>query len=105
VRLVDLGARFFRLGNDAALQPIDTLAGAQCVRFYCPKCLKLNGGPSGTHTVLCLFRDRGVANSVAGLRWSIGGSSLANLTLLPSVQLVGGCSWHGWITQGVVRTV
>ncbi len=82
---------------------------AQGVRFLCPLCFEANGGAVGTHQVVCWSRSRGVPEDATPGpgRWSLDGGSLANLTLngdppgtARSVQLLGGCDWHGFITNG-----
>jgi hypothetical protein len=85
---------------------VDTMAEAQGAMFLCPKCYAANAGGVGTHSVICWFRDRGVPDdAVPGpARWAASGSRLGDLTLSPSVLLVGGCAWHGFITAGQVTS-
>lgn len=35
--------------------------------------------------------------------WKRTGDTFETLTLEPSIQRVGGCGWHGFITKGEVR--
>lgn len=72
-----------------------TPATADGVVFICPKCQ--NG-----HAVLCWFQDRGVpADETPGPgRWVPSGTSLADLTLTPSISLGGDCGWHGFVRNG-----
>lgn len=79
--------------------------------FDCPKCTATNGGPVGTHKVLCWFRDRGVPdNEVPGPgRWWAAGTGYGDLTLTaPSSSILlpgpGGCLWHGYVTNGEVTS-
>lgn len=76
---------------------------AQGVMFLCPVCFAKNGGPVGTESVLCWFRDRGVPDdAVPGPgRWTVSGTSFADLTLSPSINVDKG-HWHGWIASGEV---
>ena len=37
--------------------------------------------------------------------WERTGVTFDTLTLTPSIHRVGGCGWHGFITDGAVRTV
>ena len=62
--------------------------------------------PVGTHSVICWFRDRGVPDEAkpGPARWPASGTGVTDLTLTPSIQLLGGCNWHGFITAGVVTT-
>lgn len=34
--------------------------------------------------------------------WTRTGDTFDTLTLMPSIQRVGGCGWHGWIRNGEV---
>lgn len=85
-----------------------TIADAQGVLFLCPVCFQANGGPVGTHAVLCWFRGRGVPDDATPGpgRWEVSGTGFADLTLSPSVNLdvpgATGCRWHGWIQNGEV---
>lgn len=89
--------------------PVATIGEAQGVEFLCPKCFAANGGSVGTHSVMCWSRSRGVpedANPGPG-RWKLDGTGIDDLTLnadppsrARSVALKGGCSWHGFVTNG-----
>ena len=37
--------------------------------------------------------------------WQRTGEDLDTLTLAPSIYRSDGCGWHGWVENGVVRTV
>lgn len=85
-------------------QPALTIANAQGILFLCPKCFVKNGGRVGTESVLCWFRDRSVPdNALPGPgRWLASGTSFADLTLSPSVN-VDHEHWHGFIVNGEIR--
>ncbi len=104
MRLLELDAQLERIVEPGrTYDRVDTLAEAQGVLFECPKCFKDNGGPVGTHMVLCWFRGRGVPDTEKPKpgRWAVSGTGLADLTLHPSVHLIGaGCGWHGWVKNG-----
>jgi hypothetical protein len=89
--------------EDADL-PALTLPDAQGVSFLCPTCFKKNNGPVGTETVLCWFKDRGVPPEVfpGPGRWAASGTSFADLTLSPSVN-VAHEHWHGYVENGEIR--
>lgn len=36
--------------------------------------------------------------------WQRTGDTIETLTLTPSIQRIGDCAWHGWITNGEART-
>lgn len=88
-----------------------TFETAQGVMFLCPLCFEKNGGPVGTHAVICWSRSRGVPDDEkpGPGRWKMDGTGFADLTLnadppstARSVQLSSGCGWHGFVTNGVV---
>lgn len=91
---------------------VNSIAEAQGIMFLCPKCFAQNGGPVGTHMVICWSRSRGVPNSAepGPGRWKLEGIGYSDLTLSAdppntahSVLLTTGCRWHGFITDGEVR--
>jgi len=81
---------------------VDTLSEADGVMFLCPTHFQMNGGPEGTHSVICWFSTRSIPNTLwpGPGRWVPSGE-LATLTLSPSVDLGHG-DWHGHITNGEV---
>jgi hypothetical protein len=103
VRLVDLAPQLvrheLRAGREVHVY-VDSLDTAQGVRFTCPGC--------DGHQILVWFKDRGVPDTAEPRpRWSVTGTSLADLTLSPSINLdvpgATGCRWHGFITAGTAR--
>ena len=106
--LADLEPQLLRLvpgGERQGAEQVDALALAQGVWFLCPKCFQANGGRVGTHMVMCWFRERGVPDTATPgpARWAVSGTGLADLTLSPSIQLLGGCNWHGFVRGGVIE--
>ena len=110
MRLTDLDARFLAIeAPDVWRCEGVTFEQAQGISFLCPKCYAANGGPVGTHSVICWSRSRGVPdeqNPCPG-RWLMVGTSFHDLTLnadppsdARSIQLRGGCEWHGYVTSG-----
>lgn len=109
MRLTALHPKFIRREvRDGHLYqvPVETLADAQGIRFDCPKC-------KGTrdHAVVCWSRSRGIedSDSPGPGRWRLDGTGYDDLSLnaeqpngVRSVQLKGGCAWHGFITNGLV---
>jgi hypothetical protein len=109
----DAGAHSMRRKHDLAHAVSDASADghgstdlqhAQGVMFLCPVCFVKNGGAVGTESVLCWFKDRGVpADALPGPgRWTCTGTSFADLTLSPSVNVDDG-HWHGWVQNGEVK--
>lgn len=91
--------------------PVNTFAEAQGVVFDCPKCSLVDRGRS--HLCEATFEDRGVLPNQGTqkpggqpVRWKIeSGTGFHDLTLSPSILLVGGCEWHGHIIKGEVSCV
>lgn len=96
-----------KMGPAEYIPTVDTLAEADGVMFLCPKCYAENGGPVGTHSVICWFVGK-VADQVDPKpgRWTPTGTDLHDLTFVPSagrshsVLLTGACGWHGFVTRG-----
>lgn len=111
-KLRDLDAAFVRLlptpSESIRFREVSTIAEAQGVMFLCPLCFAANKGAVGTHSVICWSRSRGVPDDIAPKpgRWALRGTSLDDLTLdaepgqSRSVLLLGGCNWHGFVTDG-----
>lgn len=107
MRLRDLDAEFIRTTGEKSFRRVDMLAEAEGVMFLCPLCFKTNGGPVGTHRVICWTPAVGPERQPRPGRWSLHGTSIDDLTLngsVPggarSVLLTDGCGWHGFITNG-----
>lgn len=87
--------------------PDVTIEQADGVMFLCPKCYEKNGGPAGTHRIVC-NRPRvplrpGVY--VGPGRWEFSGTGIDDLVLTASsssVKLSGGCAWHGFVGKSNV---
>lgn len=65
--------------------------GAACVPVFVPFSNPEGGGPPVV--------------SPGGHSWTREGNTFETLTLTPSIQRVEGCRWHGYVTNGEVRTV
>lgn len=114
MKLTELEPQFLRWekrADGAYLVPVDRIEQAQGIRFLCPKCVAANGGKVGTHAVVCWSRSRGVPEEArpGPGRWALKGTGYRDLTLdadppaqARSVQLLGGCGWHGFVTNGEV---
>jgi hypothetical protein len=109
LRLTDLEPEFLVVESPGHWRTVGDISAAQGIEFLCPKCFAANGGPVGTHAVICWSRSRGAPDdeSPGPGRWKIEGTGFADLTLnadppsgARSVQLNGGCGWHGFITNG-----
>lgn len=108
MRLTDLKPEFLKFVADGSFFRTDIMEGADGLKFLCPKCYTANNGPEGTHSVICWFEDRVPPEvSPAPGRWKPVGTDYTNLSFVPgkqscSVLLLGGCNWHGFITNGEV---
>ena len=93
-------------GVKRSMPYVDTLAEAHGVLFLCPKCYVANGGDVGTHPVICWFTGKVPDYASPGPgRWNPQGTGLIDLTFVPgvkscSVAIIGGCEWHGFVTNG-----
>lgn len=111
IPLRDLNAKFIRITGPRTHKGVDTIDQAHGVQFLCPKCFRANGGSKGTHSVICWSRSAGTPEyrDPKPGRWKLTGTSLHDLHLegdavggggARSVQLLGGCNWHGFINHG-----
>lgn len=101
MRLRDLEATFLKIESPTSYRRTgDQRGDADGVHFLCPLCFQRNGGPAGTHAVKVWFEHVGQDVFPTGGRWTAIGTSLDDLTTKPSIQIVGGCNWHGYITNG-----
>lgn len=85
-------------------QVVDDSKDADGVAFMCPRCWRENGGPCGTHSMLCWFVGR-VPNELSPGpgRWVINpGATIDSLTFIgpDSKSIACGKHWHGFIVDG-----
>lgn len=109
-RLKELEAEFLK-SEGKTFYFVPTRAEASGVWFICPKCFDKNGGPVGSHRVICWFVGKVDDDMSPGPgRWTPAGEAIEDLTFVPgdparpvSVLLEssdGGCGWHGFIRNG-----
>jgi hypothetical protein len=105
VKLHDLEAEFVARLTERSWGDVATLQEAGGIKFLCPKCFDANGGPIGTHLIIVWFEGKPVPEGTykADPRWGVTGTSLHDLTLSPSINVIGGCGWHGWVKNGVAK--
>jgi hypothetical protein len=92
-----------RRTSDRLFSGARSLKTADGIRFLCPKCFEANGGPKGTHSIICWQPHVPQTTPPTPGRWSFEGSTLDNLTLVAassSIRLTGGCMAHFWIRDG-----
>lgn len=95
-----------KTGPRLYMHQVEALAEAQNLFIQCPKCTA--AGEQYIHGVHVPFADRGAPDEAGPhsedgkpIRWNVSGtSSLADLTITPSILIIGGCGWHGYITDG-----
>ena len=106
MKLRQLEATFLRLAEVPGMfRFVDELAGADGIKFLCPKCFAENGGRVGTHSVICWFKGRVPDDLRPGPgRWNPSGTGIDDLTFVGpgavSVLLTSGCNWHGFVRNG-----
>lgn len=107
IRLLTLEPQFLKYTSLEGYRQVDTLAEADGILFLCPKCFAAsNATREGVHSVVCWFEDKVPDTAVPGPgRWNPTGTGYDDLSFVPgkrsnSVLLVGGCAWHGFITDG-----
>lgn len=105
MKLTDLEPEFIRLTDPAGGSWRTDVTFADCdgLMFLCPKCWTANNGPIGTHAVICWKPHVPQTISPKPGRWAHLGTGLHDITLVAgssSIQLIGGCNWHGFIRNG-----
>lgn len=107
MRLVDLEPKLYRYAGDKSFAKVPALADADSVMFLCPACFRKNGGAVGTHGIRIDFAGKAVPDNVCihnsegkPVRRAVSGTGVDDLTLSPSILLLGGCGWHGFVTSG-----
>ena len=92
---------------------VHTVAEAQGVKLWCPCTYgKPLGDDAHTHGLIIPFADRGLPESFGPRnsanpdgprpRWKASGTTLADLTITPSVDVGHDSCWHGFISAGRV---
>lgn len=106
--LRDLEPTFVKIIEPGRRYRVDvSIDEADGVQFLCPLCYETNGGPVGTHGVLC-WRPRVPLSEFPGPgRWEFTGTGFDNLSLVAGSSSVllggnGGCHAHFHVTNGRV---
>ncbi len=102
MKLTDLNPRWVGAGgpgvSDADGNPVPKRHGVG-ISFDCPCGAEVPKCPR-VYIDFSNPLDGGSSHGVAPNRWQRGGDDFATLTITPSIQRVGGCEWHGFITHG-----
>lgn len=106
MRLAELETEFLKRKDDHHFKRVRSIADADGIIFKCPKCFRQNGGPIGTHSVICWRPHVPQTTSPTPGRWEFEGTGLDDLTLVAGSSSIlltpPGCEWHGYIRNGEV---
>lgn len=103
--LRELCAKFLRRVDSRHFWRVDTIGEADGVQFLCPKCFEANGGPVGTHAIICWSPSVPQDTFPTPGRWALQGTGLDDLTLFAqssSVKIEGGCEAHFFVQDGKI---
>jgi len=116
VKLALLDAKLYRLDLSANENVgVDRVADADVLYFQCPKCAAScprvmrddgTGYAEGAHFISVPFKAHDGRPEMAQReaqgrpRWGVSGTSLSDISTTPSIQVIGGCGWHGFVTNG-----
>jgi hypothetical protein len=88
MRLDELSPVFLKIEDSKHYREIDTITGADGVIFLCPVCFTKNGGPTGTHKIICWQPHVPLSPDMVGPgRWAFTGTGYPDLSLPSSVAL------------------
>ncbi len=109
MKLTELEPKLYKYIGDQRFKTVKTVDKADSVMFLCPVCFKTNKGNKGTHSIRVDFKGKGVPVEIAiknaqgeAVYWNATGKDINDLTLTPSILLLSGCAWHGFVTAGEV---
>lgn len=106
MKLSDLDPHFLKIIDERTYRFEGvSLEESQGIQFDCPVCYVKNGNTGvGTHSVICWFVNKDVPVELEPKpgRWAMKGSGYADLSLGPSVLLIGGCNAHFHVTNGEI---
>ncbi len=106
IKLTELEPSFMHRETATSWRYVNTIGEANGIKFLCPKCFEANNGPIGTHSIICWDPTVPQDTRPTPGRWSLVGTNFDDLTLKAgssSIALDGGCAWHGYVTNGMVR--
>lgn len=103
MKLSELNAHFVGNGGTGVRSadgtPVPRREGV-LLAFDCPKCGREGERHGGILCYLDPAMDGGPA--VSSHNWQRTGDSIDNLTLSPSILVLSGCGWHGFIRNGEI---
>jgi hypothetical protein len=108
IKLIDLNPNFFNSGGEGVFRkndsgdliPVPERNGVG-LSFDCP-C-----GECGERVFLNFSNPIDGDEPVSSQQphWQRTGYIIENMTLTPSIQRMGKCRWHGFLTDGILRSV
>ena len=107
MRLADLDAKFIDFNDDGTRSdPMHAQLGRRGVgvEFLCPKCFPARSLQHEHRFTIWFTNPIDGGKAVNGVAWDRYGSTLETLSLTPSIRDVGGCKWHGYVTNGETRS-
>ncbi len=105
MKLRKLEPEFLKLQSANSFRRGISMAGTDGIWFLCPKCFQANGGPVGTHHVLCWRPHVPQSIKPGPGRWEWTGTSFDDLSLVAgssSILLLSGCKAHFFVTNGEI---
>lgn len=103
MKLTDLDPSWVGAGGEGVRdkdgQPVPRRKGVG-ITFDCP-C----GCTRGRYVPFTNPLDGGPPYNDGHATWQRTGDTFETLTLTPSIQMIGECGWHGFITDGEARSV
>jgi hypothetical protein len=106
MKLIDLNPRWVGAGGEGVFRADGTPAPERRgvgISFDCP-CGKAHEGPSRVYVHIDPPFDGGPPIDTPDHVWKRQGETFFELTLTPSLQRIGGCLWHGAVSNGEVKT-
>lgn len=103
--LVDLEAKLIRITGERERAYVETVAEADGIIFLCPTCYESNGGPKGTHSIICWRPHVPKSVKPGPGRWELIGNTVDDVTLIAgssSIQIQGGCNAHFFVKEGSI---
>lgn len=119
MKLSDLDGQLYKRMPDGSLLPVSAVDTADVLYFQCPKCAAGQprgrrddgrGYVEGVHFISVPFAAHDGLPAMptspvqGGARWTVTGKTLADVSTQPSIAIVGGCAWHGYVTNGELVT-
>lgn len=107
MRLNELSPQFLKCEDSRSWRCVAMRSEADGIKFLCPKCFAANGGPVGTHSVICWQPSVPEEVRPGPGRWTMQGDSYDELTLVAgssSIKLESGCMAHFFVTKGEIKS-